>query len=235
MRIEEQLSAAIFGDRGTVAADRLCLACVDLLGVDAAAISLVFDGASTATLGVSSSSARMYDEVQFIVGEGPCLESVSSRQPVFAPDLADVTESRWPAYVPAMLAHRIRSVHAMPVVLAGEYVGSLDLFSVRPGQLRGRQVAGALAAATLAEMPLLDLIADDLRASFADPDSDSWSELHQLTRVEVSQATGMLVQQLDVEPAEALVRLRAHAYANNRTATEVARDILDGALHLDVD
>jgi hypothetical protein len=51
----------------------------------------------------------------------------------------------------------------------------------------------------------------------------------------VSQATGMLVAQLGVEPAEALVRLRAHAYATNRSATDVARDILDRQLRLDAD
>ena len=33
-------------------------------------------------------------------------------------------------------------------------------------------------------------------------------ELNTLSRAEVSQATGMLVAQLEVEPAEALVRLR---------------------------
>ncbi len=40
----------------------------------------------------------------------------------------------------------------------------------------------------------------------------------------------MLVAQLEVEPAEALVRLRAHAYATGRSATDVARDILDRRL-----
>ena len=64
---------------------------------------------------------------------------------------------------------------------------------------------------------------------------DTWTELHRLTRVEVSQATGMLIAQLDVDAAEALVRLRAHAYATNRSATEVARDILDNGLRLEAD
>jgi hypothetical protein len=45
----------------------------------------------------------------------------------------------------------------------------------------------------------------------------------------------MLVAQLGVEPAEALVRLRAQAYATNRSATEVARDILDRRLRLEAD
>ena len=67
----------------------------------------------------------------------------------------------------------------------------------------------------------------------SDPLSNAWAELNSLSRAEVSQATGMLVAQLDVEPAEALVRLRAHAYATGRTSTEVARDILDRRLRLE--
>ena len=45
----------------------------------------------------------------------------------------------------------------------------------------------------------------------------------------------MLVAQLGIDPAEALVRLRAHAYATDRTASEVARDILDRRLRLQAD
>ena len=83
--------------------------------------------------------------------------------------------------------------------------------------LSAEQLAGALVAAELAQMPLLDLLAEDLQAAVADPDSDSWAELKTLSRAEVSQATGMLVAQgrgrnvafrsLEVEPAEALGRL----------------------------
>jgi len=62
-----------------------------------------------------------------------------------------------------------------------------------PGVLGAEQLAGALVAAELVQMPLLDVLAKDLRAAVADPDSDSWAELNMLSRAEVSQATGMLV------------------------------------------
>ena len=121
--------------------------------------------------------------------------------------------------------HQIRGVYAMPVVVAGQYVGALDLFRAHPGVLGAEQLAGALVAAELAQMPLLDLLAEDLQAVVADPDSDSWAELNTLSRAEVSQATGMLVAQLEVEPAEALGRLMcAHLMLDSgsvayRTAT----------------
>lgn len=205
------------------------------LNIDAAAISLVFDGASSGTLGSSGEPARMYDELQFTLGEGPCLESVTLKVPVLVADLADPDDTRWPIYGPALLSHEIRGVFAMPVLVAGEHVGALDLFRAQPGHLRGDQLAGAIAAAELATAPLLDLMNDDLQAAVNDPKSNAWAELHSLSRAEVSQATGMLVAQLNVEPAEALIRLRAHAYATGRSSTDVARDIIDRRLRLEAD
>jgi hypothetical protein len=233
--IHEKLRAAVDGRRGVAAADSLCEACVMLFGMDAAAISLVFAGVTSGTLGSSGAAARMYDELQFTLGEGPCLDSVALRTPILVVDLANAKDGRWPAYGPAMLEHQIRGIFAIPVVLAGEYVGALDLFRTRPGELPAEHLAGAIVAAELAGLPLLDLMDSDLQAAVNDPDSSAWAEFNTLGRTEVSQATGMLVAQLGVEPAEALVRLRAHAYATSRSATDVARDILDRRLQLDAD
>lgn len=235
MSIVEQLLAAVGGRRGADAADRLCEACVMLLAVDAVAISLVFDGANAGTLGSSGPRARECDELQFIVGEGPCLVAVTRRAPVLVADLAGPAGRPWPVYGPAMLDMRIHGVYAIPVVVAGEYVGALDLFREEPGTLTDAQLGGAVVAAELARVPLLDLLDEDLRAAVDDPDSDAWSELNTLSRTEVSQATGMLVAQLDVEPAEALLRLRAHAYSTGRAASDVARDILERTLKLEAD
>jgi hypothetical protein len=233
--IQQQLRAAVDGQRGAKAADRLCQACVALFDVDAAAISLILEGKTAATLGSSDVTARTLDELQFTLGEGPCLDSVAQRKPVLVVDLADPDDRRWPAFGPAMLAHRVRGVYAMPVVLAGEYVGALDLFRKQPGQLDRGDLTGAIAAAELAGIPLLDLLNGDLQAAATDPASNAWAELNALSRAEVSQATGMLVAQLEIDPAEALVRLRAHAYATGRSATDVARDILDRRLKLESD
>ncbi|MFZ0904297.1 MAG: GAF and ANTAR domain-containing protein [Mycobacterium sp.] len=235
MAIDEQLRAAVDGRRGLAAADSICEACVMLFGIDAAAISLVFAGVTSGTLGSSGAAARVYDELQFTFGEGPCLDSVAQRAPVLVTDLANANDVRWPAYGPAMLDHKIRGIFAIPVVLAGEFVGALDLFRAQPGELHVEHLAGAIVAAELAGMPLLDLMHSDLQAAVNDPGSSAWAEFNALSRTEVSQATGMLVAQLGVGPAEALVRLRAHAYATNRSATDVARDILDRRLQLEAD
>jgi hypothetical protein len=230
-----ELLAAMGDLRGLGAADRLCEACVELLSIHAAAISLVFDAANIGTLGASGTAARMYDEAQFTHGEGPCLDAVAQRAPVIADDLADPAEVRWPGYGPAMLAHHIRGVYAMPIVMAGQYVGALDVFQVEPFALTFEQVVGVAEAAELAQIPVLDLLTTRLSDAVAEPGSDAWNALNTLTRAEVSQATGMLMVQLHLRAPAALARLRAHAYATGRSATDVARDIIERRLQLERD
>jgi hypothetical protein len=234
--ILDELLAIVGEKRGAQAADGLCEACVQLFGVDSAAISIVFDGANIGTLGASGTTARELDELQFTLGEGPCLDAVESGVPILILDLADVdVPPPWSAYGRALLDHQIRGVYALPVMVAGQCVGSLDLFRRQPGLLRADYLTGVLVAADLAQLPFLDFLGADLHAAVTDPGSDAWAELNTLSRTEVSQATGVLVAQLQVAPAIALLRLRAHAYATGRSATHVARDILARRLNLEAD
>ncbi|BDX35133.1 GAF domain-containing protein [Mycobacterium antarcticum] len=234
MRIEDALLGEMGGGRGAGVADRLCQACVHLLGVDGAAISLVNDGVNIATLGASDPAARSYDELQFTLGVGPCLDAVAHRAPVMIADLADRSGgSRWPAYGEAMLANRIRGVYAMPIVVAGEYVGALDVFNAEPPAWTVEQLIGIGEAAELAQIPVMDLLARDMGEAAAPPGSAAWNEIRMLTRAEVSQATGVLMAQLHLSAPAALIRLRAHAYASGRSATAVAGDVLARRLHLE--
>ena len=55
------------------------------------------------------------------------------------------------------------------------------------------------------------------------------------TRFEVYQAQGMVMIQLGTGPAEALSRMRAHAYARELTLSRVADDIVSRRLMLEPD
>ncbi|WP_392544276.1 GAF and ANTAR domain-containing protein [Oryzobacter telluris] len=218
---------------GLEAADRLCQACVDLLGVDGAAISMVQDGFSFGTYGASSEVSRRLDEYQFTFGEGPCLDAAATGGAVLVPDLDSVDERRWPAFAAAVVDEGVRAVFALPIMLTTACVGALDLFREGPGPLGEQRLAAGWLAAELAAMPLLDLVAGATVDQA--PEDDGVEQLADLDRVEVYQATGMLVSQLDVDPDEALVRLRAHAIATGQTAKEVAWAILERRLVLERD
>jgi hypothetical protein len=90
-------------------------------------------------------------------------------------------------------------------------------------------------AAELAALPLLDLMTADIDWTAAGESEDGWEQLTSLQRVEVYQATGMIIAELDVDPAEALIRLRAYAYARGLTASEVAWAMVERRIVLDGD
>lgn len=228
---------------GISAANELCAECVGLLDVDGAAVSMVYEGASRGTYGSSSDTSRRLDEYQFTFGEGPCLDSVAVRGPVLAPDLDSPLEQRWPAFSGAVLEDGIRGVFALPIMITSVCVGALDLFRERPGPLEGHAMTGALLAAELASLPLLDLLASNtaphlvrhLETSLMSEGEDGWGHLADMDRIEVYQATGILIAQLRVDAAEALARLRAHAISSGQTASEVAWAIIGRRLVLERD
>jgi hypothetical protein len=143
----------------------------------------------------------------------------------------------------AVLGDGIRGVFALPIMVTSVCVGALDLFREGPGPLDGDHLSGALMAAELASLPLLDLLASNvdedaeevLDAALKSEGEDAWGRLADMDRIEVYQATGMLISQLEVGPAEAMVRLRAHAIATNQTASQVAWAIVERRLVLERD
>jgi len=251
-RLRAELGAAVSGaGSAQMVADRLCVACVGLLDVDGASISLTLGGTNRGTFGASGALSRQLDELQFTFGQGPCLDAYHGGVPVLVADLDDPAETRWPAFTDALLQAGVSAVFALPVSLASSRVGALDLFRRRRGRLDDQALAGGLLAAELAALPLLDLLAASVSRDMAgglivdggtagpdgggymgEADADGWTQLASLDRVEVYQATGMLMGALDVDQTEALVRLRAHAYAQGTTAARVAAAIVERRVSL---
>ncbi|HUR52210.1 MAG TPA: GAF and ANTAR domain-containing protein [Mycobacteriales bacterium] len=204
------------------AADGLCHACVDLLGVDGASVSLMDTGALQGTFGSSNELSRMLDELQFTYGQGPCLDAVATGRPVIAENLTSPEESRWPVLSEALLGEGIQAVFSLPVAVARTPIGALDLYRHVSGPLDEAAFAGGLWAASLASLPVLALMASDADWPALSQSADSIEELASLERVEVYQATGMIVAALGVTAADALVRLRSYAIAHSLTASAVA-------------
>jgi hypothetical protein len=233
-RMRAELGASMTGASSALAAaDQLCQACVSLLDVDGASISLMYEGTTRGTFGSSGELGRRLDELQFTYGEGPCLDAVRDGNPVLVPDFDDPAELRWPAFSEALLASGVCAVFAFPVAVARDHVGALDLFRRVRGSLTEVSLAGGLMAADLAALPLLDLMNADVDWDEATQGVDGWEQLSSLARVEVYQATGMIIAALGVGPAEALVRLRAQACARGVTASELAWAVLERRESLD--
>lgn len=57
--------------------------------------------------------------------QGPCLDCYQSGHLIVNVDLGAVN-GRWPAFAPAAIAARFRSVHSLPMRLRGRTVGALN-------------------------------------------------------------------------------------------------------------
>ena len=224
----------VAGERGAPAADRLCVACLQLLGVDAAAISLIDAGENRGTFGASDAAARLLDSLQFTAGEGPCLEAAYTMLPVLVPDLHAQDEPRWPSFKDAAERAGVRAIFALPIRVGMIGLGALDLFRSVAGPLSPAQLRDALTVADGAAQILLDLFDQSTTATDRAEPLAQWAQVASLSRIEVYQATGMIMAQLDLSPASALVRLRAYAFANELTASEVAQLITSRHLRLEV-
>jgi hypothetical protein len=233
-RMRTVLGAAMSGAQTALAAaDQLCQACVDLLEIDGASISLMYDGTTRGTFGSSGEMSRKLDELQFTYGEGPCLDAVRDGVPTLVADFNDVAEGRWPAFSDALLKSGVCAVFSLPIAVAHDHVGALDLFRRTSGPMSPENLAGGLLAADLASLPLQELMNADVDWDGAAQGNDGWDQLASLERVEVYQATGMIIGALGVGPAEALVRLRAHAFALDMTASEVAWAVVERRITVD--
>lgn len=207
------------GTPGSVALQRMCVACVDLLGVTGAGVSLMTGGSSGATIGVSGELAARVEEWQFSLGEGPCREALANDRPIMVADLADGNghAAQWPVFGETVQEVGIRAIFAFPFRLGGRPIGVLDLFRDRAGLLSREQMRVASALADLAGT-LLDL----------DPAAIDQNTVEEPAyRFEVHQATGMVAAQLSVSAQEALARLRARAFAQERTVSELAADVVN--------
>jgi hypothetical protein len=217
------------------AADLLCHACVEFLEVDGASISVFHDGTSRGTFGSSDEVSRVIDSIQFTLGEGPCFDVIRDGRAVFAPDLDDPDEQRWPVFSGEAIGHGVVAVFALPVSIAAARVGALELYRRRRGELGAELVAGGELAAGLAAMPLFELMTGGTDWSGSVEEPDVWDELASLERVEVYQAMGMIMEMLDVGSTEALLRLRGHALATGGSAADVARAVVERRLVLESD
>ncbi|MEF2977635.1 GAF and ANTAR domain-containing protein [Subtercola sp. YIM 133946] len=207
-----ELTAA--GTNGT----KLCQPFVDGLPVIRAAISTLGDPFGSETVCASDDEAARLDELQLDLGEGPCWQALATRLPVLAPDAQNAPDPAWPTLSLSIRDAGLRAVFAFPLIVGTMNVGAVDLYSDTVGPLTRSQIDDA---ALLAAIAARHIVAGALeRLSEPEPASA-------FSRREVHQATGMVLAQLGVSAADALLIIRAHAFAEGRTVREVAAAIVD--------
>ncbi len=175
---------------------------------------------------MTNSVSSLIEELQFTLGEGPCIDAYELEIPIVEPDLA-TPSSRWPAFTPPALEAGVKSIFSFPLQVGDVCIGALDLYRDRPGELSDDEHADALIMAEVVAQAVVTMQATPWGTLAAELtiDRDRRSVVHQ--------AVGMVSVQLGVTVEEALLRLRAHAFANDRPLTALARDVVERRVRFD--
>jgi GAF domain-containing protein len=217
-----EIACDVVDDR--VLAEQVCRAYVGGLDVDGAALSLLTASTASQTLCATDATAELLEELQFSLGQGACVEAAVTGRPVLIADLHDTTGvSRWPIFAAAVEEQSdVGALFALPLQWGTINLGVLDLYRKTPGSLSDAQLRDAMRATDMAALMFL--------GARTDPGDGAWLDHSVHGRAEIHQATGMVLAQLGVSATDALARMRAYAFAEQRLLSDVAHDVISRRL-----
>lgn len=223
-----ELLAQILGPTGELKTQRLCDACVEVIGVTGAGIMLMSGDIPRGSVCSTDAVSSLIEQLQYELGEGPCVDAYHQDRPVLEPNLADPAAMRWLAFCGPAVVAGARAVFGFPLQVGAVRLGALNLYCDVPGLLTDDQHADALLMASIVAQALLLLQAGTPTGTVA-AELEANAEFQYV----VHQASGMVAAQLDVSVGQALIRMRAHAFGNGQTLTHVARLVVDRHIRFD--
>ena len=207
---------------------RLCEVCAEVTGMTGAGIMLMSGELPSGAICTSDSVSRLIEDLQYSLGEGPCVDAYNHDRPVLEPDLAHPAVARWIAFAIPTIAAGARAVFGFPLQVGAVRLGALNLYRDEPGPLSDEQHADALVMADVSAAAVLMMQANASPGKLA-VELESGSDF----RYVVHQAFGMVAAQLDVSIAQAMIRLRGYSFGSDRPLTEVAQDVVARRLRFD--
>ena len=194
-------------------ANRLIAALTPTLEMDGGAITIGYETAERSTLAVTDPLAERVEELQDVLREGPSLDAFRTGRPVAEGPAGQ--QSRWPT-LSQSLSERHDAIHlyAVPMMPGSRVLGVVSTYR-HPGAPLEFDRDGAQVLADAIGVAILG------RLGRTDSTDLLWS-----TQDGVHQATGMVMAQLRIPPADALALLRAHAFAHGVTLADVAEVVV---------
>ena len=226
----DRILAQLYPDGGDreLGVQRLGEVCVEVTGASGAGVMLMSGDIRHGSVITTDAVSTLIEDLQFTLGEGPCVDAYRQDLPVLEPDLVRPATVRWVAFTPPAIEAGARAVFGFPLQVGTVRLGALNLYCDRPHALSDDQFADALVMAGLTAQALLIMQAKAPPGQL-DAELDAASDL----RLVVQQASGMVAVQSGISVAQALIRLRGQAFAEGRPLDDIAQAVVDRQLRFD--
>jgi len=193
-----------------------------VVGVDGAGMTLAHEHGPPRWVAVSDAAMELLEQVQHDFGEGPCLLAYAENRIVAVEDLR--SELVWDRVAAVVARLHVRGVLSVPVRLAEQPVGTLNVYAIQPRTWSVEEVeaVGAFAVVTAelvrtgVELAIRDVEVAQLRRALT-------------SRVWIEQAKGVLVATEGVTPEAAFQQLRAWARSSQRRVAALAQEVVQEA------
>jgi hypothetical protein len=192
---------------------------VDALPVSGAAVSTIGGFADAETIDASDDASLRIDEAQVDLKEGPCWDAAASRVWVVAAPFGPTARVRWPAFHDAVQGIPLGAIYSLPLAVGSVVVGTADLWTESEDGLGSSARRDAEAIGQEAARAVLRHTLRGLEQVIAEVDDGG-------PRAVIHQASGMVMAQLDLDPDDSAILLRARAFAEGRSLRSVAEDVV---------
>jgi GAF domain-containing protein len=194
--------------------------CAELLDVDAAGLLVADSRGVLRLVAASTEHARILELFQVQDDEGPSVDCYHTGQVVA---VGDIAAARWPRFAAAARQAGFASVHAIPMRLRDQVIGTLSLFRVVASELDPAVARAARALTDVATIGILQERAVRQREVVA-----GQLQVALNSRVMIEQAKGILAERLQLSPDEAFLLLRRYARDHNYPLSGLAGDVIRG-------
>lgn len=208
----------------------LAMACVRVLPITGAGISIFTSATMRIPVGVSDDVAAAAERAQFAVAQGPCFDAHRTGRLIVATE--PVIAQRWPVFHDRLISQTpVRGVIAAPLRDGPAGIGALDLYCNRSEDVLSIAPADVRSAAGYITEELIHTGLLPALRNGSLWDRSRWQENAGVTgRSHVLMAMGMVSVGLSLNLDDALAILRGRAFVTDSTLDLVAHDVIKGAL-----
>lgn len=184
-----------------------------LPGINHVGISIAHQSGRVETKAGTDQLVWVLDELQYELGEGPCVHAMDTQQVTAVNDLQH--EQRWPRYVPRALEHGLKAQMGIRLYVDGETLGGLNLYSTEQEIIAPEVVHAAELFATHAALAL----------GRAQREEDLTAALH--SRRVIGMALGLVMERFSLDQDRAFEYLTRVSQQSNTKLRDIAQEMVE--------